>query len=181
MLSHVIPTSDEEAAQELRPARDHVAHIAPSSIERLGLAAGAIAGAALVGVLLGLGRRAGTVWRPINAAAHMILGARADGIWDFDPGVTPVGVAVVLVLSSIAAVIVARIASSFRRLHVVVVAAGVSLTGYLVHVHVAARTPGGLAALLTVGELRALYVVLAVSVAAGMRFAFFTPVKEDVR
>ena len=31
---------------------------------------------------------------------------------------------------------------------------GVALAGYLLHVHLVARTPGGLASLLTVGELR---------------------------
>jgi hypothetical protein len=140
-----------------------------------------VAGAALVGLLIGLGRRAGTAWRPINAAAHTILGARADGIWDFDPGVTPMGVAVVLVVSAAGGILVARIASSFRRMQVVLAAAGVSLAGYLLHLHVAARTPGGLAALLTVGELRALYVTLALSLVAGMRFAFLPGHDADGR
>jgi hypothetical protein len=140
-----------------------------------------VAGAGLVGLLIGLGRRAGTAWRPINAAAHTILGARADGIWDFDPGVTPTGVAVVLVLSAAGGILVARIASSVRGLHVLLAAAGVSLLGYLLHLHVAARTPGGLAAILTVGELRAVYVTLALSLVAGMRFAFFPGTTADGR
>jgi hypothetical protein len=143
--------------------------------------AGTVAAAGLVGLLIGLGRRVGTAWRPINAAAHTILGARADGIWDFDPGVTPMGVAVVLVMSAAGGILVARIASSSRYVHVVLAAAGVSLAGYLLHLHVAARSPGGLAALLTVGELRALYVTLALSWVAGMRFAFFPGTKADER
>jgi hypothetical protein len=143
--------------------------------------AGTVAGAGLIGLLLGLGRRAGTLWRPINAAAHTILGARADGLWDFDPGVTPMGVAVVLVVSAAGGILVARIAPSFRSLHVVMAAAGVSLAGYLLHLHVAARSPGGLAALLTVGELRALYVTLALSLVGGMRFAFFPGTGADGR
>ncbi len=75
-------------------------------------------------------------------------------------------------MSVAAGVVVARIAATFRSLHVVGAAAGVSLAGYLLHLHVAARTPGGLAALLTAGELRALYAVLAVALVSGMRFAF---------
>jgi hypothetical protein len=124
-------------------------------------------------LLIGLGRRAGTVWRPINAAAYTVLGARADGVWEFDPGVTPIGVAVVLVVSVAAGIVVARMASTFRRMHVGLVAIGVSLAGYLLHLHVVARTPGGLAALLTIGEMRAVYVTLALSLVAGMRIAFF--------
>jgi hypothetical protein len=146
-------------------------HRSRSPIRR-GLAAGTVAAAALVGLLIGIGRRTGTTWRPLNAAGHTILGARSDGVWDFDLGVTPAGVAVVLVISVAAGLVVARIASPVRRMQVVLAAAGVSLAGYLLHLHVAARTPGGLAALLAIGELRALYVTLAVSLVAGMRFAF---------
>jgi hypothetical protein len=43
---------------------------------------------------------------------------------------------------------------------------------YLLHVHVAARVDGGLSALLTVGELRALYLTYAIALVAGMRLAF---------
>ena len=139
-----------------------------------GVVAGCVACAAVLGVLLGLGRRSGTIWRPLNAAAHTLLGARADGVWGFDPGVTPAGGLVVLVMSVAAGFAVARIAATFRSLHVVGAAAAVSLAGYLLHLHVAARTPGGLAALLSVGELRALYVMLALALFAGMRLAFFS-------
>jgi hypothetical protein len=131
-----------------------------------------VAAAGLAGLLLGIGHRTGTAWRPLNAVARTFLGPRADSVWDFDPSVTPVGGVVVLVMSMAAGFVVARIASPFRRLHVVGAAAGVSLVGYFLHLHVAARTPGGLAALLSLGEVRAMYVALALSLAAGMRFAF---------
>jgi hypothetical protein len=52
-------------------------------------------------------------------------------------------------------------------------AAGVALTSYFLHLHVVARSPGGLAALLSVGELRGIYLMLGVALVAGMRFAFF--------
>jgi hypothetical protein len=139
-----------------------------------GIVAGTTAGAAVLGLLMGVGRRTGTVWRPINAAAHGLLGAQADGVWSYHGSVTPVGGLVVLVMSVVAGIITARIAPSFRTLHVAMAAAGVALTGYILHLHVVARTPGGLADLLTVGELRALYLMLGVALVAGMRFAFST-------
>jgi hypothetical protein len=139
-----------------------------------GVVAGTVAGAALLGLLVGIGRRAGTTWRPMNAAAHGLLGAKADGVWSFQGSVTPVGGLVVLVMSVAAGVAVARIAPTFRTLHVVMVALGVACIGYLLHVHVVARTPGGLADLLTIGELRSVYLMLAAALIAGMRFAFST-------
>lgn len=143
-----------------------------SSLVIRGVASGLVAAAAVTGLLLGLGHRVGTAWRPLNAAAHTLLGSRADGVWSFHSSVTPMGGLVVLTMSLAAGFAVARIASSFRTLHIVVAAIGVAFAGYLIHLHVVARTPGGLAALLTVGEMRALYLTLALSLAAGMRFAF---------
>jgi hypothetical protein len=157
------------------------ATLRPPPLVQRGLVAGIVVAAALHGFLVGIGHRAGTAWRPLNAAAHTLIGARADGVWDFDPSVTPVGGLVVLAMSVLAGFAVARIASSFRRMHVVAAAAGVSFVGYLLHLHVAARTPGGLAALLSIGELRALYLVLALAVMAGMRFAFFPVVQAPRR
>ncbi|HET9013440.1 MAG TPA: hypothetical protein VFN38_16570 [Gemmatimonadaceae bacterium] len=144
-----------------------------------GLAAGVVAGAAALGLLIGIGRRAGTAWRPVNAAAHGILGARADDVWSFDGSVTPAGGLVVLVMGVVAGFVVARIAPTFRTLHVAMTSVGVALIGYLLHVHVVARTPGGLAALLSVGELRGLYVTLGCALAVGMRLAFFTVAKAS--
>lgn len=142
------------------------------SVVAHGLVSGAIAAASLIGLLLGIGRRAGTAYRPLNATAHMLLGTRADDVWGFNSVVTVVGVLVVLALSAVAGVVVARLAPSFRTLRAFVAAAGVALVGYLLHLHVAARSPGGLSALLSVGELRALYVTLAIALALGMRLAF---------
>jgi hypothetical protein len=137
-----------------------------------GIVSGAIASAAVLGLLIGIGRRAGTAWRPINAAAYGVLGAQADGVWSYHGSVTPMGGLVVLVMSGVAGIATARIAPTFRTLHVAVASAGVALIGYLLHLHVIARTPGGLSDLLTVGELRAVYLTLGVALVAGMRFAF---------
>jgi hypothetical protein len=127
----------------------------------------------VIGFLFGIGRRSGTAWRPINAAAHVVVGAQADGVWSYHGSVTPVGGLVVLTMCVAAGFVVARIAPSFRTLHVVAAAAGVALTSYLLHLHVAARVPGGLAELLSVGEMRGLYLTLGLALAAGIRFAFF--------
>ena len=146
---------------------------AGSRLQR-GLVAGAVAGAAALGLLLGIGRRAGTAWRPINAAAHGVIGTQADGVWSYHSSVTPMGGLVVLVMSVMAGLVAARIAPTFRTLHVMAASGSVALIGYLLHLHVVARTPGGLADLLTIGELRGLYLTLGAGLVAGMRFAFST-------
>jgi hypothetical protein len=136
------------------------------------MAAGLVAAAAVTGLLLGIGRRAGTAFRPLNATAAALIGTRADNVWGFDAIVTIMGVVVVLALSTLAGTIVARLSPSFRTLRTLLVAAGVAIVGYLLHVHVAARMDVGLSALLSVGELRALYVTLAGALVLGIRFAF---------
>ena len=150
---------------------EHVVSHVPSAIAR-GTAAGLVAAAAVTGLLVGVGRRAGTALRPLNATAYTLLGPRADGVWGFDPIVTVVGVLVVLVVSAAAGIVVARLSPSFRTFRVVLAAAGVALIGYLLHLHAAARVEGGLSALLSVGELRALYLTAASALVLGMRFAF---------
>jgi len=123
-------------------------------------------------MLVGFGRRDGTIWHPLNAAAHIILGAHADGVWGLQLDVTPVGAAVVYTVSLAAGIVVARLAPTQRVWHLVAAVAGVSLTGYLLHLHVGTRTPGGLAELLSVGQLRALYLACGIALIAGMRIAF---------
>lgn len=138
----------------------------------VGLGAGLVTAASSLGMLLGMGRRDSTLWRPLNAAAHAVLGVRADDVWGFQPDVTLVGGAVVLVVSAVAGVVIAELTSSRRTLPSALASFGVALVGYLAHVHIVARTPGGLAALLTLGELRALYATGAIALLVGMRYAF---------
>ena len=159
----IVPTSTS-------PQRDPRRRGAP--LARAGVAAGLIASAAVLGVLIGIGRRAGTALRPLNATAFTVLGTRADGVWGFDAIVTFVGVVVVLAVGALAGMLVARLSPSFRSFRVLVAAAGVALVGYLLHVHLAARVDGGLSALLSIGELRALYAVGATALVLGMRLAF---------
>ena len=142
----------------------------PSTLQR-GIAGGLVAAAAMLGLLIGIGRRAGTAFRPLNATAYAVIGTRADGVWGFG-NVTIIGVLVVLALSAVAGIIAAWLSPSQRTLRVLVAAAGVAVVGYFVHVYVAARIDGGLSALLSIGELRALYVTLAGALVLGMRLAF---------
>jgi hypothetical protein len=147
---------------------------APSTLQR-GLAAGLVAAAAILGLLLGIGRRAGTAFRPLNATAYSVIGTRADGVWGFVWGfghVTIIGVLVVLALSAVAGILAAWLSPSQRTLREIAAAAGVAVVGYFLHVHLAARIDGGLSALLSVGELRALYTTLASALVLGMRLAF---------
>jgi hypothetical protein len=136
-----------------------------------GIAAGLVAGAAIMGMLIGIGRRAGTAFRPLNATAFSVIGTRADGVWGFGH-VTIIGVVVVLALSTVAGILVAWLSPSQRTLREIPAAAGVALLGYFLHVHVVARIDGGLSALLSLGELRALYITLASALVLGMRLAF---------
>jgi hypothetical protein len=128
----------------------------------------------VLGLLIGTGRKHGTTWLPLNATAHLFIGERADGVIGFEPDVTLMGVAVVLVMSAVAACVTAGLTSSRRTLHRAMTAVGVALAGYVVHVHIVARTAGGLATLLDVGELRAIYAAVAIALFAGMRYAFFS-------
>jgi hypothetical protein len=144
----------------------------PASALRRGVVGGIVGAAAVTGVLVGIGRRAGTAVRPLNATAYVLLGSRADGVWGVEMNVTLAGVVVVLAVSVVAGMLVARLSPPHRTARALAAAAGVSLVGYLLHVYVAARVDGGLSALLSVGELRALYLGYAIAVGVGMRLAF---------
>ena len=136
------------------------------------LGIGGLLAASSLGILIGVGRRSGTSWRPLNAAAHAMIGARADDVWGFQFDVTPVGCAVVLAVSAMAGVAIAELTWTRRTILRTMATGAVVLLGYLVHVHIVARSPGGLAALLTLGELRMLYGGGAIAAVAGMRYAF---------
>src|SRR5881628_3736964 len=91
---------------------------APSTLHR-GIAGGLVAAAAIIGLLIGIGRRAGTAFRPLNATAYVVIGTRADGVWGFGH-VTIIGVLVVLVVSAVAGVVAAWLSPSHRALRVLV-------------------------------------------------------------
>ncbi len=62
-----------------------------------GARAGAVAAAAATGAMLGFGLRGGIAARPFNAAAALVMGNRARGVWGFVPSVSLVGEMVVVV------------------------------------------------------------------------------------
>jgi len=96
-------------------------------IRRLAIPATALTSATVLGMLLGFGRRYSTAWPPLNAAAHTVLGMRADDVWGFKSDVTLVGGAVVLVVSAVAGVVIVELTSSHRTLHSALAAFGVAL------------------------------------------------------
>ena len=61
-----------------------------------GARAGAVAAAAVTGAMLGFGLRGGIAARPFNAAAALVMGNRARGVWGFVAGVSLVGELVVV-------------------------------------------------------------------------------------
>jgi hypothetical protein len=61
-----------------------------------GARAGAVAAAAVTGAMLGFGLRGGIAARPFNAAATLVMGNRARGVWGFVPTVSLVGELVIL-------------------------------------------------------------------------------------
>ena len=63
---------------------------------RRGARAGAVAAAAVTGAMLGFGLRGGIAARPFNAAAALVMGNRARGVWGFVASVSLVGELVVL-------------------------------------------------------------------------------------
>lgn len=151
--------------------RAHAGRAASSTLAARTLCAGLVSFAAVTGLLVGIGRRSGTPWRPLNAAASVVIDGRADGVWNFQFDVTPLGCLVVLVLSVMAGFVAAAVTPSRRFAYVIPWSAGVALAGYLCHTYVAAHTSGGLATLLSLGELRALYATLGVALAIGIRLA----------
>jgi hypothetical protein len=163
-----------EHSSSFSSAQDHSPRWHDRLDRRAGaIASGAFATATMLGMLLGFGRRHGRIWQPLNATARALIGERAENVFDFQSNVTLAGVVVVLALSAVAACVTAGLTSSRRTFHRAMTAFGVALAGYIVHLYIVARNPGGLAAYLTIGELRALYVALAIALFVGMRYAFF--------
>lgn len=61
-----------------------------------GARAGAVAAAAVTGAMLGFGLRAGMAARPFNAAAALLEGNRARGVWGFVADVSLTGELVII-------------------------------------------------------------------------------------
>lgn len=129
-----------------------------------------MAASATAGALLRLGIRDGTPARPFNAIASVILGASAAQTWGF-AGVTLVGVAahasVMIAWALVAEWLVERgVATRW-------VAAGVVALAWLALSTAIGRIAGnGLSAVVDLGDRVTIALVLAITLAIGMRLAF---------
>lgn len=137
---------------------------------RDGLATGIIAATATSGALIAIGRRASTAARPFNTIAGHLVGARRADAFGFIPAVTITGIALHLLLVTMAGVAVVIIAR--RRFAPVWLASLIiTLLAAFASIGIARRGGMSLATLLTTGDLLLFYVTLAISLAVGTRFA----------
>ena len=139
---------------------------------RVGISTGLIAATATSGALVAIGSRTGTLARPFNAIAGHLLGvSRADAI-GFVAGVTIPGVIVHVALTVLAGVVVSFLVR--RGIAAGWLAASViAMLGVLVSIGIARRGGSSLARVLPLGDLLLFYLLLALSLAVGIRLAFF--------
>jgi hypothetical protein len=139
---------------------------------RAGISAGLLAATATSGALISIGSRAATVARPFNAIAGHLLGVRGSDAYDFVPLITITGIALHVVLITLAGVVIAFVVR--RRIAPAWLAATALATlSALVSVGVAKRGGSSLARVLPVGDLVLFYMMVAVSLGVGIRLAFF--------
>jgi hypothetical protein len=144
----------------------------PHHTIRRGLVTAGIAAAATAGTLCGFGVRMGTPARPFNAVAILLLGDRAVGIWGFDGTVTMTGVLLHLLVVTGWSILFAALAGSLRGLRLLGAAVLVAAVAFGVDAWLFSRMLGaGIGDVLAPGQRVALYLVLAVSLAMGMRLA----------
>ncbi|HVE77480.1 MAG TPA: hypothetical protein VNA89_01390 [Gemmatimonadaceae bacterium] len=139
---------------------------------RVGVWSGAVAAAAVVGALVGIGWRAGVPSRPFNAIAVLLLRGRAEGVWGFDAVVTPAGAVVTLGTVFLLGIIFSLIAAPWRGLRLLIAGVAVSAAAYgATRAALAPLLQPTLAAALTPAQLALACVVLAVALVAGIRLA----------
>jgi hypothetical protein len=130
-----------------------------------------IAVAGTVGAVAGIGLRDGVPSRPFNAFASAVLGARADGVWGFDPRVTLAG----MLLLAIAVLVIGflfALTVPARGAGLLLAAGVVSIAAYALTRLVASSVmQPALSTGLTAPQLGLVCVVLAISLAAGTRLA----------
>jgi len=139
---------------------------------RVGISSGLLAATATGGALVAMGSRAATVARPFNAIAGHLLGLQRSDAFGFVPGVTILGIALHVLLVTLAGVAVASVAR--RRLAPAWAAAlALSTLSALVSAGIARRGGSSLARVLPVGDLILFYLLLAATLTIGIRIAFF--------
>jgi hypothetical protein len=138
---------------------------------RAGIPAGLLAATATGGALLAVGHRSATAARPFNIIAMHLLGDRANML-GFAAAVTLAGLLIHFILTTLVGIVTAAIAN--RRLAPAwAVAFAVSVLMALISIGIARRGGSSLAAILTVGDLVAFYLTMAIALMIGMRIAFF--------
>ena len=134
---------------------------------------GVVAASATAGALLRIGIRDGMPARPFNAIASVIAGASAAETWGF-AGVTLVGVAA-HVVATVAWALVAEWLVE-RGIATRWVAAGVVALAWLAFSTAIGRIVGnGLSDVVDLGDRITIALVLAITLALGMRLAFSSP------
>lgn len=147
---------------------------------RVGVSAGILAATATAGALIAIGSRSSSAARPFNVIASHLIGAGTAEVYGFVSSVTVPGVVLHVILTTAMGVAVAYVAR--RRIMPAWLAATVfALLAALVSVGIARRGGSSLARLLAVGDLLVFYVILAASLALGIRFAFFDRAKDRSR
>jgi hypothetical protein len=137
---------------------------------RQGARAGVIAAAATLGALVGFGQARGAPLKPLNTIAHMVFGTRAYYMTGFDWGVTPVALALHVAALVALAVIFALLAGRLRGARLLLTALVYSGLVFLVNRYVAPpRMMPGIETSLSSPELGVIYLVLALSLALGVR------------
>jgi hypothetical protein len=139
---------------------------------RVGTSAGLLAATATAGALIVMGNRSATVARPFNAIAGHLLGVQKSDAFGFVAGITIPGVAIHVVLTTVAGIAVATVGR--RRFAPAWVAAmAVAVLSAFVSVGIARRGGSSLARVLPVGDVVLYYVILAIALVLGIRLAFF--------
>lgn len=145
-----------------------------------GASAGFLAATASSGALVALGMRTGSAARPFNViAAHLLGGLRAD-VWGFVPQVTIPGIVLHLLLTTLLGIVVHAIVRRDLAPAWLAATAAAVLCG-LVSIGIARRGGSSLAQLFPLGDLLLFYITLAVTLAIGMRFAFFGAARDSGR
>lgn len=139
---------------------------------REGIQAGIVAAAATLGVLVGFGAAHGAWLQPVNAVAHLVVGSRAFLIDDFAPVVTLLGLLVHVASIVLWAVVFSLLAGRLRGWRLGAAAAAFAGAAYVVDQRLTpARLAPGFERSLSGLETAAIYVVFAVALGLGVRFA----------
>ncbi|MEP6690737.1 MAG: hypothetical protein ABJD07_06235 [Gemmatimonadaceae bacterium] len=137
-----------------------------------GIVAGAVAAAATGGALIGFGRARGSAFRPLNAIAHAVLGSRAFLFDAFDPLVTTLGVVVHLVSLLLWGLLFAALVQRLRGWALAAAGLLFAWAAYAIDYGlVPERLRPGFETALLPREIGVVYVVLALSLAAGVKLS----------